>query len=77
MIGLNNHGEQFNTNKMLQIQKMQDKKSHRDEEDLGGEECSKDGENLSQVEFFCHSCHRNNLLQSQNRSLFRFEIVKS
>ena len=25
MIGLNNHGEQFNTNKMLQIQKMQEK----------------------------------------------------
>ena len=24
MIGLNNHGEQFNTNKMLQIQKMQE-----------------------------------------------------
>ena len=26
---------------------------------------------------FCHSCHRNNLFQSQNWSLFRFEIVKS
>ena len=35
----------------IQIQKCK-KKSHRDEEDLGGEECSKDGENLSQVELF-------------------------
>ena len=42
----------------LQIQKkMQNKKSHRDEEDLGGEECSKDGENLSQVEFLSQSSY--------------------
>ena len=36
---------------------MQSKKSHRDEEDLGGEECSKDGENLSQVEFLSQSSY--------------------
>ena len=43
-------GNQIKTQK-IQIQ------SHRDEEDLGGEECSKDGENLSQVEFLSQSSY--------------------
>ena len=52
------------------------KKSHRDEEDLGGEECSKDGENLSQVEFLSQLSQKQ-FVSVTKLITFSIEIVKS